>query len=89
MSRKTIGLVAAALVVGVMAGTWVMEKTNRCASGPIPSLVSADNGSDVAGQVSFLSGFAPLAKRVPRALWLSVTFIIRVTRMGSLQPRGK
>jgi len=66
MKKGTIQVALIALIIGAIAGVWISSRMNPSVRGPVAPVafrVSADSGGDIAGQVSFLNGFAPVAKR--------------------------
>ncbi|MGD1091070.1 MAG: trypsin-like peptidase domain-containing protein [Bryobacteraceae bacterium] len=89
MKRANAALLSA-LVIGALAGAWIATRANRAPLGiltPAASFVSADSGGDVAGQVSFLNGFTPVAKRVlPAVVNIASSKIIRSSDQGGSSP---
>lgn len=79
--RRTVVLLAAATAIGILAGSWATTRTNRSRFGilaPATAFVYADSGGDIGSQVSFLNGFAPVAKRVlPAVVNIASSKIIR------------
>ncbi len=84
MKAKTITSLAATLIVGALAGSWITAKLEH------PQFlhsVSADSGADIGSQVSFLNGFAPVAKRVlPAVVNIASSKVVRSAGQGSQSP---
>ncbi len=89
-NRLAIGALVAAVGVGGLAGSWATARTGRSPFGKVGSvamLVASENGDTVGKQVSFLNGFAPVAKRVlPAVVNIASTKIIRSPDQGPASP---
>jgi len=84
MNARTITLTVAAALAGSIAGIWLTTSHSRFSPG---LLVSADSDAAMAGQVSFLNGFAPVAKRVlPAVVNIASSKIVRQSGSGSQAP---
>ena len=91
MRRKlAIGLFAVALGVGGLAGSWAAARTGRSLFGkvePVPVFVSSAGGGALSAQVSFLNGFAPVAKRaLPAVVNIASSKIVRSPDQGLASP---
>ena len=91
MSGKVaIGSLIVALGVGGLAGAWVTAKTGHAPFGgthPLALVVSGARGDAMAKQVSFVNGFAPVAKEVlPAVVNIASSKIIRTPNQDALSP---
>jgi len=64
MRTRTAMVLIGALILGGLAGSLITDRLQRGGVPATPWVVSAESGGDVVGQVSFLNGFAPVARRV-------------------------
>ena len=62
MRLKTIAVLGGILIFLGLTGSWITTKLGDSARAN-PFLASADITADIAGQVSFLNGFAPQLRR--------------------------
>jgi serine protease Do len=87
MKIKTMPVLGGTLILAVLVGSWITDRIG--ASGfrgmsANPAFVSADSSADIAGQVSFLNGFAPVAKKVlPAVVNIASSKIVRTPEQGS------
>jgi len=85
--RKTITILGVTLILGALAGSWITAQTGNSGFRGLPvspSKVSADSGADIASQVSFLNGFAPVAKKVlPAVVNIASSKIVRTPEESS------
>jgi serine protease Do len=88
-AKRTIGL-AVALGTGGIAGSWATARTGHSIFGkvePVPMFVSIGAGEAAGRQVSFISGFVPVAKRVlPAVVNIASSKIVRSADQGPSSP---
>ncbi|MBS1856292.1 MAG: DegQ family serine endoprotease [Acidobacteria bacterium] len=89
-SRLAIGSLVAALGIGGLAGSWATAKSGRSFLGtvePVAMYVSDPGGAAIGQQVSFLNGFAPVARKVlPAVVNIASSKIVRSSGQGPSSP---
>jgi serine protease Do len=84
MRTRTVMALTGVLILGGLAGSVISDRFPRGGIPATPSVVAAESGAGVAGQVSFLNGFAPVAKRVlPAVVNIASSKIVRTPEQGS------
>jgi serine protease Do len=89
-SKLAIGSLIVTLGIGGLAGSWATARTGRSPFGrvdPVAMYVSSADGEAIGRQVSFLNGFAPVAKKVlPAVVNIASSKIIRSPDQGPSSP---
>jgi len=88
MKSRTVPFLVTATVIATLAGVWIAgDRAWYGGRWPVPTIVSADEETGTAGGVSFVSGFAPVAKRVlPAVVNIASSRIVRPPASGSQAP---